>query len=265
MGFVKTNEEIMSSAWETLDFYNAEMLLVAWETKSEIYKRLIPPPLKPLEVPIVMAFVAHYPRTNFDVVYNESAMLLLVEYNGELGSYCLSMPVTNDMAMARGRERSGYPKKIADISFSRKGDRAGGWTERRGVRFMEFSAQLNGKFNDENPDNILNMLLDDQKERTSISYNFKHFPKLEGDGFDYNPRLIRGEVIFRPEEKIKGTVKITLTFSKYDPWAEVEVVKVLGALYTRGNNSMKKGSVVAEVDQIQFLPYSFLKWDMCGI
>jgi len=261
MGFVKTFDEIMGSMRETFDFYDAEMLWVEWETKPEIYKRLIPPPLKPTEVPIVTAFVAHYPSTNYDVVYNESALFLTVEYNGEPGLYCLSMPVTNDMAMAMGREAIGYPKKMADVSFERKGSRVGGWTERRGIRFMEFSAQLSGKFNNESPSHILNMLSNDQKEVSGILYNYKHFPKPEGGGFDYNPRLIRQEVIFRPEERIKGTAEVTLKLSKYDPWAEVEIVKMLGAFYTKGNSSMKKGSVVAEVDQMQFAPYAFLKWD----
>jgi len=262
MGFVKSLEEIMSNVRETEDFYDAEMLWVAWETWTEIYQKLIPPPLKPMETPFVTAFIAHYPRTSFDITYNESALFLLVEHNGEPGLYCLSMPVTNDFAMAGGREIYGYPKKMADISFKRKGSRAGGWTERRGVRFMELSALFNGKFNDESPGNILNMFLSDQKEITVIENNYKHFLKPERGGFDYDPRLIREEVIFRPEEKIKGTVEVTLAPSKYDPWAEVEVVKVLGALYTKENNSMKKGAVVAEVDQMQFLPYSFLKWDI---
>jgi hypothetical protein len=42
----------------------------------------------------------------------------------------------------------------------------------------------------------------------------------------------------------------------------VEVVKVLGAMYSVGDNSMIGGKVVAEVDLMQFAPYAFLKWDM---
>jgi acetoacetate decarboxylase len=40
------------------------------------------------------------------------------------------------------------------------------------------------------------------------------------------------------------------------------VVKLLGAIYTKGNNSMRKGKVVAEVDPVSFAPYAFLKWDI---
>jgi hypothetical protein len=43
---------------------------------------------------------------------------------------------------------------------------------------------------------------------------------------------------------------------------EVEVVKMLGALYTVGDYSMLRAKTVAEVGPVEFAPYSFLKWDM---
>jgi len=121
MGFVKTLQEIMANTRPTADFYGAEMLTIFWETKPETVAKLLPPPLKPANQPIAMAFVANYPRTNFDVVYKESALFLRAVYNGEEGGYCLSMPVTNDMAMAAGREFLGFPKKMADVYFKRDG------------------------------------------------------------------------------------------------------------------------------------------------
>jgi hypothetical protein len=41
----------------------------------------------------------------------------------------------------------------------------------------------------------------------------------------------------------------------------VTVEKVLGAVYTKGNNTMKPGRVAAEVDPMSFLPHAFLRWD----
>jgi len=37
---------------------------------------------------------------------------------------------------------------------------------------------------------------------------------------------------------------------------------MLGAIYTKGDNSMLGGEVLAEVDPLQFAPYGFLKWDI---
>jgi len=79
--------------------------------------------------------------------------------------------------------------------------------------------------------------------------------------FDYNPRLVRQNVIFRPRLVKWGEAEVKLSPSVYDPWEEVEVVKMLGAVYSVGNNTLLRGSVVAEVDPLAFAPYSLLKWD----
>jgi acetoacetate decarboxylase len=94
-----------------------------------------------------------------------------------------------------------------------------------------------------------------------VAFNFKHFPAPEGGAFDYSPRLVREEVEFRPYLIEGGEAQVILNPSAYDPWAEVEVVKVLGAVYMHTNNTMRRGKVVAEVDPVAFAPYAFLKWD----
>jgi acetoacetate decarboxylase len=259
MGFVKSFEEIAGRTLETADFYDAEMLTVFWETKPEIVARLLPPPLEPAKRSLAGAFVANYPRTNFGVSYLEGALLLRASYKGEEGSYILAMPVSDDMAMAGGREIYGYPKKIGNIHFTRSGNRAEGWVERHGVRFFEVKAKLAGKLNHEDAQEVFTQGLGSGSRL--VVYNFKHFPAPEGSAFDYSPRLIREEVKMTPSRVELGEAKVTLRASERDPWSEVEAVRVLGAAYTVGNNSMLKGQVVAEVDPIAFAPYSFLKWD----
>jgi acetoacetate decarboxylase len=58
-----------------------------------------------------------------------------------------------------------------------------------------------------------------------------------------------------------GEAELVFRSSDHDPWSEVEVVRVLGAIYTIGNNTMLPASVVAEVDQVEFAPYAFMKMD----
>ena len=217
MGFVKTFEQIIANTRATADFYDAQMLIVYWETKPEIIARLLPPPLQPTTHPIALAFVAYYPSTNFDVTYNETALFISAAFNGEEGGYCLAMPVTSDIAMAAGREFFGFPKKMADIHYRKDGDTVEGWTERRGTRFMEIHAKLTGKFNDPAMQDILTatpMAEDGSSKRTS--YNFKHFPAPEGSGFDYAPRLVKQETVFRPKEVQFGEAKIIFKPSNYD-------------------------------------------------
>lgn len=263
MGFVKTFEEIMANVKATADFYGAKMLTVFWETKPEIIKKLLPPPLEPADYPLAMAFVADYPATNFDTVYLESALFIRAAYNGEEGSYCLAMPVTSDIAMAGGREVFGFPKKMGEIEMKKENDQVTGWTKRRDIRFMEIRARLTSEFNDPQAKQmLLDTGLAEGSSTSAIAYNFKHFPAPEGGTFDYDPRLVRQETIFKPKVMKLGEAEIILTPSDYDPWAEVEVIKPLGAIYTEGDNSMVAAKVVDEVDPMEFAPYAFLKWDM---
>jgi acetoacetate decarboxylase len=259
MGFVKSPEEISESLLKKGEFYDAEVLTVYFETKSEVVERLLPPPLEPASLPIGAAFVANYPKTNFGVTYLESALFLLAQHNGEEGAYCLSMPVTNDIALIGGREIFGYPKKMADISFERQGEDVSGWTERHGIRFFEVKAKLNGKFNDAGVQQMLSEQMESNPDVTV--FNFKYFQAPEREGFDYNPRLIKEVVERRPKSIEMGEAELTFRPSKHDPWFDVDIVRVYGAVHTVGNNTMLPGSVVAEADQTEFLPYAFMKLD----
>lgn len=259
MGFVKTLEEISEKYRDRGEFYDAEVLTVYFETKPEVVERLLPPPLKPAALPVGATFIANYPKTNFGVTYLESALFLLAQHNGDEGVYCLAMPVTNDIALILGREVFGYPKKMAEIGFEREGNDVRGWTERHGTRFFEVKAKLTGKFNDAGVQQMVTESLESNPD--VIVYNFKYFPAPERDGFDYNPRLIKEVVKRRPNSIEMGEAELTLRPSEHDPWFDVEIVRVYGAIYTVGDNTMLPGKVVAEVDQTEFAPYAFMKLD----
>lgn len=259
MGFVKSAQEIAANAWKPGEFYDAEMVTVLFETTPETLKRLLPPPLKPSALPIGFVFVADYPRTNFGVVYKESALFLQAEFNGEEGYYCLSMPVTDDIALILGREIYGYPKKIADIHLASKGKEIEGWTARHKVRFLETKVRLTGKCNEEWAQSVIAQKF--QSPSDIVIYNFKYFPAPEGSGFDYNPRLIREVVRMNHRVVELGEATLTLKSSQHDPWGDIEVVRVLGAAHTVGHNVMLFGSVVAETDTAQFAPFAFMKLD----
>lgn len=262
MGFIKTLEEVSEISQKNGEFYDAEVLTVFFETKQEVVEKLLPPPLKPAALPVGGAFVANYPKTNFGVTYLESALFLLAQYNGEEGAFCLAMPVTDDIALILGREVFGYPKKMAEISFERDGNNVRGWTERHGIRFFEVKAKLTGKFNDAVAQQMITESIKSNPDL--VVYNFKYFPAPDGEGFDYNPRLIR-EVVKRNSKSIQmGEAELIFRPSEHDPWDDVDIVRVLGAMYTVGDNTMLPGSVVAEADQAEFAPYTFMKLDTLG-
>ena len=264
MSFKKSINEIQQKkeTLRTTILENAEMLTVLWETKEEIIKNLLPSPLKPIDRPIAFAFIAKYSSTNQGLPYYEGALILRCQFKGEMGNYYLAMPVTDDRAMIGGREIFGFPKKMANVNLNRSGNKVQGYSERLGVRNIEVNANLTGKFNDpETPKLIKELSLLPGRRKNTINYNFKYFPAPSKDGFDYNPWLVRQETAVHPKSLEMGEADITLNSTVHDPWGEIEVVKILGALYLKTDNTMYPGLKVAEVNSQEFLPYSYLKWD----
>jgi acetoacetate decarboxylase len=245
-----------------LHFHDAEMLTVLWETKTEIVKRVLPPPLNPLKRPIALAFIAHYPNTNQGLPYNEGALMIRCEYNGEFGNYYLAMPVTDDRALLGGREIFGFPKKMAKVHLERNDDEVYGYAERLGVKNIEIRAHLGVPFNEPETPQLIKVLgLLPGRNKNTINYNFKYFPAPNKEGFDYNPWLVKQETAVRPKSMETGRAEITLRSSVHDPWGEIEIETVFGALYLKTDNTMYPGQKISEVDTEEFLPYSFINWD----
>ncbi len=181
--FIKNTSDIKKYISNPTTFYDAQMLTVYWETKPEIIKRILPPPLKPAKRPLVHAFIANYPRTNFCPAYKEAALFILADFNGELGTYCLSMPISDGMAMALGREIYGFPKKMAEIELKREGDTINGSVSRNGIEFFSVKANINGNFNDKDAQKII----DDNYGEGLPIFNFKYSKSPDGNGFDLTP------------------------------------------------------------------------------
>jgi acetoacetate decarboxylase len=148
--------------------------------------------------------------------------------------------------------------------LQREGDTVESCTERHGIQFMKVKANLTGKINDNSAmDELLSLGLNPEGEYSNLAFNFKHSPSpVASEAFDYSPRLIQGETVFRPKTFIFAEVEIALTPSEFDPWHEVPVERMLGGFYSVSDNSMlNDGKVMAEVDSIEFAPYAFLKWE----
>lgn len=243
------------------EFTNVNMLSVLWETKPEIVERILPPPLEPAEYPLATAFIATYEKTNQGLPYTESDFFLRVKYKEEYGNYHLAMHVTDDRAMIGGREICGFPKKMANIELHINGDEMWGFSERAGTRYYEVKAKFGDGFNE--PDicaREVSKLLP-SKNNPTVNYNFKYFSNASKTGFAFKPRLVRQTTAIRPTNFKMGKAEIKLASSHHDPWGEIEVVKVLGALFLESNNTMDPGEVVAEVDPEEFLPYSYQQND----
>ncbi|MDS0525773.1 acetoacetate decarboxylase family protein [Clostridium sp. SHJSY1] len=255
--FIKDPSDIIKSTSKPTTFYDSETITVYWETKPEIIERLLPPPLKPAKRPLVSAFIADYPRTNFCPGYKEAALFILADFNGKLGNYCLSMPISDGMAMALGREIYGFPKKMAEIELKKDGDTVEGSVSRHGIEFFNVKAKLNGNFNDKDEQSMIN----DIYGKGLPIFNFKYSKSPDGKGYDLSPRLVSQGTTVDTKVIENGEFEMKLNDSQHDPWTELEVVKMLGCSYTVGTAVLLRGEVLAEVDPMAYVPYSYTKWD----
>jgi len=246
MGFVKTKEEL--DAYYSIGvrkFFGAQMLGAMIETKPEIVKRLLPPPLQPADAPAGLLFIANYPQTNLGPGYKEAALFLRCKYQGEAGSYCLSMPIDSEEdRMHNGRDIFGFPKKMAGIHLEKTGPQVHGWVERKGIRFVEVKATLTGKLQ--------------EMPKLGPTFLFKAMPKIDlTPGFDGPVLLCRHQTDIEFKSLEIGSAQIILRESRSDPWAEIEIAKIIIAFYLVSDNTMRPGKVLAEVAPDAYLPYYF--------
>ncbi|MHB8893656.1 MAG: acetoacetate decarboxylase family protein [Candidatus Geothermincolia bacterium] len=247
-------------------FVGAEMLIALYRTDPEVIRAILPRPLEPLDEPLAMAFLASYPETNFGITYNEGGLFILCRCRGEIGGYCLSMPVTDDMAMAAGREHVGFPKKLAEeISLVREGDTVSGRVVRKGHEILNISCQLT------EPAGLPDLTryvpsvsdLEGKQSLKMISFLYKYFLRPDAMGFDFVPRLIRLVTLFRPRPgQMKGPCEVMVSSSPNDPLGEVPVREVVQAIYGVWDNDILLGRVVGRAWNLpSFLPHALWKSD----
>jgi acetoacetate decarboxylase len=254
----------------TADYYDASVLGVLWVTTPEAVSELLPPPLEPMEMPLMLGFIARFPEVSFGTPYLMGGMFMFCKYKGEVGSYVLSAPETDDFPVFSGREVLGYPKKMAHLELHEDGEKMWGHIERRGVRLFEIHANLDGKPNIPFGATVLSQLAGSADPSTGklpesdgINFLFKYaHSAASGKDFEWPPKLIRQVTRQRPKSVATGNAEIILKPSPSDsPWGKVPVVEVLGAFHMISHNTMMEPSVLGEVDEKAFLPFSYLKYE----
>jgi len=251
MGFVKTKEEIDNYySLAVREFPDSQMIGMMYETEPEIIARLLPPPLEPAAEPWALTYFCIFPDTNLGPGYRECAIFIRCRYKGEVGNYCLSMPLDgNDDRVFNGREIYGFPKKTASIELSRDGNTATASVVRRGIKFASIRAELMTK-------------MQEPPLKTGPNFLFKYSPRADlKPGFDGPVLLVRQRTEIKYKCFEMGTGTICFERSPFDPWEEIKCKRVIGAYFFTGDTTMQPGEVVGEADPEVFLPYSFSRTD----
>ncbi len=252
MGLVRTPEELKQQKQHFSKgsmVGDTKILFATFLTDPRIIKRVLPPPLEPGPLPTGTVYVAEFGKSNFSRPYNEAAVFISAQYQGEVGNYCISMPVTIDTAMWLGRENQSYPKKIAEfIAIEERGNYVTGNCIRRGKRLITLTVQLEGPMKQELP--------------ATASYVIKAFRSITGEGFEYPPLLIRLQNEFHWGTPEIGIGRLTFGKSPHDPLHEIPIKDVILAGYAKGIEIWTQpGQTVAELDPEIYEPYYWIKQD----
>jgi acetoacetate decarboxylase len=92
-------------------FRNREYLNVLYRTDPDVLEAVVPEPLE-IDEPLVRFEVMYMPDVTGLGHYTECGQVVQVRHEGERGEYMLAMYVDNHPAIASGRERSAFPKKL---------------------------------------------------------------------------------------------------------------------------------------------------------
>jgi len=207
-------------------------------------------PLLPKDVEIsgdkVMGalWVARYPRTTLGS-YNEALIAIQVSTQKGMAYYIPYIYVTNDSALAAGREVAGAPKKLANIELKDLYSTIVG-VSRRGS--MEMRAEVKPEYKVE--ESILRALL--PPEGTSL-LSLRVIPGIPPRKTKVEEVYWYAKVNFEKESSGRifawgGPARITLKGSLEDPVDRMEIAEYIQGVYARFDMELGVYDVISEFE-----------------
>ncbi|MGO9022606.1 MAG: acetoacetate decarboxylase family protein [Syntrophobacteraceae bacterium] len=248
--YVKTGQEIKEylSIYANPKFYDVDTLLFLYETKPEVIAAMLPPPLQPVDPPIVTVQIVLAARSNCVAAFDGCGVWISCRYNELPGAHCVHMVMNTDQAIIFGRELMGEPKKYGKPSLVRQGDRVEARVERFGKEYLTIHGDLSG------PANI------DEMPKDSDVFYFKFLPACNGSGLEFDPILLKAHFKTHYNSLEQGLGNITYLPSDHDFLYELECINPVGLFY--GNVNLDANSErIATIPANDFLPYAFGKMD----
>lgn len=255
---------------------NEEGLYVYWETDPAAARRVLPPMFELLDPahPIVMVYVVNIREPTFAPWYMEGGICLLCRYGETTGVYFTNLQLSGPgalMGLCSGREFSGLPKKICErIVVERNGDWAGAFIESKGRRIFAIETEI-GAYNDPLMEMLCRGVGPGSRGRGAC-FLFQYESGRAPDGHLTFPKmaLINYDSVtdYQTWEPAR-IASIEMEPSLDDPWAELAVVKPLGAGYSINSNWVAGLTRLAEFQGSEadgLISYLFAgRWDRTTI
>jgi acetoacetate decarboxylase len=222
-------------------------LTATYLTDPAVVAAVLPPPLEPPAEPTVKVSISRVDLGRGLPPFGAGTFAVAARHGTTEGFYPLLMPLSTEQAVIGGRETFGEPKKLAQVTQERYGDRIVGTVARMGVTIIEIAGTVTGE-------------LPPPAAADRIDFYFKFLPSPDGVGFDADPSLVycHRETETGAHEAVDGTV--TLSDSRFDPVADLPVVGDVSITFSQ-RRSQQRGEIVATVSGDDLRPFVHQRYD----
>jgi len=213
-----------------IEYRNCEAIVGFFTIKGDV-SELIPEGLKPFSKPAQGGiWISHYSFSTVGVYHEYLTVIQVEDEQGDMGYYIPYIYVTNDSALAAGRELAGAPKKLANIGLIKELDLIMGYLERpTGKRLVTFVMKPNTR--------AIGGIIDAVFPKPTYLYSVRHLPPVKGKGG--KTQLIKwyADVDFHVDpkgERVIFTGPGNITYdspSVIDPVHKVEIDTFMTAIY----------------------------------
>ncbi len=158
-----------------IEYRNCEAITAFFTIKGDV-SELLPEGLKPYSDPAQGGiWISHYSFSTVGEYYEYLTVIQVEDEQGDMGYYIPYIYVTNDAALAAGRELAGAPKKLAKIELTKELDTVMGILERpAGKRLVTFVMKPNTR--------AAGTLIDFILPKPTYLYSVRHLPPIKGKG-----------------------------------------------------------------------------------
>ena len=218
-------------------------VVLPFQPDPDAVAAMLPPPLEPAEGPGILTMLT-YPWGAPQRIhpFNEAVVMVPVRLGDLVGNYVPYIYVTTDEALIAGREAAGWPKKIADITWERDGDRFTGSVTRWGTTIIEVTGDLSAP--SASDDSLLGALLTGG-QRPTLNYKLIPGPGLEVE----IEEITSSQLEIVPSDVVVGTGTIRTASSEDDPVGALVPASAGPLVAMVSDNTIPLGEVVHRVDR----------------
>ncbi|MFH0730707.1 MAG: acetoacetate decarboxylase family protein [Pseudomonadota bacterium] len=238
----------LSPRYDDHKFSDVDILFYLYETRPEAIAAMLPPPLEPMNPPIVTMNSWSLAGSNTLSPFTGSAIFIPCKYNKVQGAYCIHAAINAGWDILFGSEIIAASEKDAKTKHVREGSRISVHVERRGKEYITILGELY------EPANIIELA-----KELNVFF-FKYIPVHGGSCAESDPILMRTHFNVRYNSLEKGRGEIKYSVSDQDVLKELNCLKPVAFLH--GNMDIRyKTELIATVPVKEFLPYAAGKPD----